>query len=188
MCLGDFPFLPGRRSPRSNSCSQPAAARVVRSKGSSGLGGPRLQWEAEACCCRANPWPLPRDPPPVSLLLGKKGLRPKVPADGAHIFPPRQLTGSLTLTVCRLPSAPSPRLRELPPPGLHDVHSAAYSSPAVEEVSPVTGGAACPILFSDACLTLPEGEEVGVKWAGLPSWGTGLRQTPDVRLTAPQAS
>ena len=92
------------------------------------------------------------------------------------------------LTVCRLPSAPSPRLRELPPPGLHDVHAAAYSSPAVEEVSPVPGGAACPILFTAACLTLPEGEEVGVKWAGLPSWGVGLRQTPDVRLTAPRAS
>lgn len=76
--------------------------------------------------------------------------------DGAGTFWLDQPPGSLT-SVCCLTSAPGPSLSKLPPPRLHDVHSAAYPPAAVEEVSAV-GKAACgqgcligpySILFTD---------------------------------------
>ena len=75
-----------------------------------------------------GPFPVPT---PMSALPGERGLGPQGPVYSAPSFPgasPQDADYAVS------PSAPCPRLRELPPPRLHDVHPAAYSPPAVEEV------------------------------------------------------
>lgn len=149
MCLGDFTFLPGRRSLRSNSSSRVCSRTSGQVKGLSRPGTPvaavgRQRFPA------AVPGPgLSLCPIPVSSLLGEKGKRPRGARGWSWNLLLVPAHWSLTSNWSALTSAPSPSLSELPPPRLHDVHAAAYPPAAVEEVSAVPGEAAC----GQACLT-----------------------------------